>query len=269
MTINQHIAAARVSSQHVSSRAVEDQQMDDGEPSDLDLPDEFLAPPTPFRTRASLSTAPLAANMSNSLSTAPLAANMSSRRSTAPLSTNMSSSRNSTAPLAADVSRSRNTAAPLAANVSSSRNAAPLAANMSRNQNVSSRRSGATSTDFSGSQRYLYQFTSFLKLKCAMADVPVGPFVRFFVILVFVGLAEGSGFLNEIFLNFYCFFPLLGDGFAVDIGRRVAKLIARLHVGSVPTWEEFCLLKKFFFLPFPNRSVLSFMKPFLYTARRR
>jgi hypothetical protein len=145
MTVNQHIiAAARVSSQHVSSRAaVEDQQMDDEEPSDLALPDEFLAPPTPFRSRASLSTAPLAANMS--------------------------SSRNTSAPLAANLSISRNTTAPLAASVSSSRISAPLAANMSNSRNVSSRRSGATSTDFSGSQRYRYQFTSFLKLKCAIA----------------------------------------------------------------------------------------------------
>jgi hypothetical protein len=162
MTVNQHIAAARVSSQHVSSRA---EQMDDGEPSDLALPDEFLAPPTPFRTRASLSTAPMAANMSSSRSTAPLAANVSSSRNTAPLAADVSSNR-STAPLAADLSSSRNTTAPLAANVSSSRNTAPLAANMSSSRNVSSRRSGATSTDFSRSQRYLrYQFTSFLQTK--------------------------------------------------------------------------------------------------------
>jgi hypothetical protein len=151
MTVNQHAAAARVSSQHVSSRAGEE-QMDDGEPSDLALPDEFLAPPTPFRMRASPSTAPLAADVS------------SSRNTSAPLAANVSSSRNATAPLAANVSSSRNTTAPLAANVSSSRNTtAPLAANMSSSRNVSSRRSGLTSTDFSGSQRY--QFTSFLITK--------------------------------------------------------------------------------------------------------
>jgi hypothetical protein len=149
MTVNQHVAAARISSQHVSSRAGEDQQMDDGEPSDLALPDEFLAPPTPFRTRASLSTAPLAADVSSSRNTAPVTANLSSSRSAAPL--------------AANVSISRNTTATLAASVSSRRNSAPLAANMSNSRNVSSRRSGATSTDFSGSQRY--QFTSFLKTK--------------------------------------------------------------------------------------------------------
>jgi hypothetical protein len=190
MTVNQHIAAVRVSSQHVSSRA---EQMDDGEPSDLALPDEFLAPPTPFRTRASLSTAPLAANMSSSRSTAPLAADVSS-------------SRNTSAPLAANVSSSRNTTAPLAANVSSSLNTAPLAANMSSSRNVSSRRSGAISTDFSGSQRY--QFTSFLKLKCAMAIFPVDSFVRLFGLHNFEGFAEGTGFLNKIFLKFFVAFFL-------------------------------------------------------------
>jgi hypothetical protein len=162
MTVNQHIAAARVSSQHVSSKAGEEHQMDDGEPSDLALPDEFLAPPTPFRSRASLTTAPLAADVSSSRNTAPLTANLSSSRSAAPLAANMSSSRNTTAPLAANMSSSRSSA-PLAANVSSSRNAAPLAANMSSSRNVSSRRSGATSMDISGSQRY--QFTRFLKTK--------------------------------------------------------------------------------------------------------
>jgi hypothetical protein len=217
MTVNQHIiAAARVSSQHVSSRVGEDQQMDDGEPSDLALPDEFLAPPTPFRTRASLSTAPLAANVSSSRNTsAPLAASVSSsRNTTAPLAANVSSSRNTTAPLAADVSSSRNSA-PLAADLSRSRNTAPLAANMSRSQNVSSRRSGATSTDFSGSQRYRYQFTSFLKLKCAMADIPVDSFVRLFGLHVFEGFADGTGFLNRIFLNFVVAFFYLVMFFVV------------------------------------------------------